>query len=99
MESIELHRLLSAVGNVRLWATSAKASPVLLNNHPIMRASTANLMRHGGGTYIFVGGHWWRGAWPWLARRPARLIYDFCTFHPKLVAHTSRTPPGWPKVE
>lgn len=101
LETLELYRLLSTDTKVRLWATSSRSSSELMRQFPIRRPLP--LTRHvpDGGTYVFLGAHWRGKLWPYLIRRPRRLIYVFNTFHPKILALTTRMPLilGWPKAE
>lgn len=97
LEALGLYELLRKTRDVRLWATSSRASADLRARFPIERASLAR--RPDGGTYLFVGAHWRKGIWPYFARKPARLIYVYNNLHRKLTQLTSRTPPGWPRAE
>ncbi|UCI32879.1 glycosyltransferase family 4 protein [Mesorhizobium sp. B4-1-4] len=100
-ETLELYRLLSADSAVRLWATSSRVSDELMRQFPIRRISPATRNVPDGATYVFVGAHWRNKLWPYLIRRPRRLIYVFNTFHPKIIALTTRMPRllGWPEAE
>ncbi|WP_246679451.1 glycosyltransferase family 4 protein [Mesorhizobium sp. B2-3-5] len=100
-ETLELYRLLSADSAVRLWATSSRVSVELMRQFPIRRVSPATRNVPDGGIYVFVGAHWRNKLWPYLIRRPRRLIYVFNTFHPKIIALTTRMPRllGWPEAE
>ncbi|MER8805992.1 glycosyltransferase family 4 protein [Mesorhizobium australicum] len=100
-ETLELYRLLSADSQVRLWATSSRVSEDLMQEFPIRRVSPATRNVPAGGTYVFLGAHWRNKTWPYLIPRPRRLIYVFNTFHPKIIALTTRRPRllGWPGAE
>jgi glycosyltransferase involved in cell wall biosynthesis len=100
-ETLELYRLLGAEPQVRLWATSSRVSDELMRQFPISRVSPATLNVPDGGTYVFLGAHWRNKVWPYLIARPRRLIYVFNTFHPKIIALTTRMPRllGWPDAE
>lgn len=101
LEALELYRLLSVDSEVRLWATTSRVSDELKRQFPIRRISP--LMRNvpDGDTYVFLGAHWRNKVWPYLIPRPRRLIYVFNTFHPKVLALTTRMPRmlGWPDAE
>ncbi|MER9657333.1 glycosyltransferase family 4 protein [Mesorhizobium sp. M0152] len=99
LETLDLFRLLSDDSEVRLWATSSRASGELMRQFPIRRISPRNAP--DGGTYVFLGAHWRNKIWPYLIPRPRRLIYVFNTFHPKVVALTTRMPRllNWPDAE
>ncbi|MFD1987989.1 glycosyltransferase family 4 protein [Mesorhizobium newzealandense] len=101
LETLELYRLLSADSEVRLWATSSKVSRELMWQLPIRRISLAKWNVPDGGTYVFLGAHWRNKIWPYLIPRPRRLIYVFNTFHPKVIALTTRMPRmlNWPDAE
>ncbi|WP_136619966.1 MULTISPECIES: glycosyltransferase family 4 protein [Mesorhizobium] len=101
LEALELYRLLSADAEVRLWATSSRVSGELMRHSPIRRISPLKRNVPDGGTYVFLGAHWRNKVWPYLTPRPRRLIYVFNTFHPKVVALTTRMPRmlGWPAAE
>ncbi|WP_245468943.1 glycosyltransferase [Mesorhizobium sp. M7D.F.Ca.US.004.01.2.1] len=101
LETLELHRLLSADSEVRLWATSSRVSGELMRHFPIRRISLPKWDVPDGGTYVFLGAHWRNKMWPYLIPRPRRLIYVFNTFHPKVIALTTRMPRmlGWPAAE
>lgn len=101
LKTLELCRLLSESAEVRLWAASSRASGELMRQFPIRRVSPLTRNVPDGGTYIFIGAHWRNKAWPYLIPRPRRLIYDLNTFHPKLIALTTRMPRllGWPAAE
>ena len=96
-----LYRLLSADAEVRLWATSSKVSGELMRHFPICRISVPKRNVPDGGTYVFLGAHWRNKIWPYLIPRPRRLIYVFNTFHPKVIALTTRMPRMliWPDAE
>lgn len=100
-ETLELYRLLGADRQVRLWATSSRVSEELMRQFPIRRVSPATRDVPDGGTYVFLGAHWRNKIWPYLIARPRRLIYVFNTFHPKIIALTTRMPRllGWPDAE
>jgi glycosyltransferase involved in cell wall biosynthesis len=96
LEALGLFSQLSAKRQVRLWATSSRASVELAKEFPISRVGPWTI---DGGTYVFVGAHWHNRIWPFLTKRPDRLIYVYNTFHPKHSALASRPPWGWPKTE
>ncbi len=96
LEALNLFKLLSAEHDVRLWATSSRASTELMEAFAISRVTPLAL---NGGNYVFVGAHWRKGLWRYLAKRPDRLIYVYNTFHPKHTAIASRPPWRWPKTE
>jgi glycosyltransferase involved in cell wall biosynthesis len=96
LEALSLFKLLHSGHQVSLWATSSRASPELLRAFPISRVAPFSL---DGGNYVFVGTHWRRGLWRYLAKRPDRLIYIYNAFHPKHTAIASSPPWGWPKTE
>ena len=100
-ETLDLYRLLSVDQQVRLWATSSRVSDELMWQFPIRRVSPARRDVPDGGTYVFLGAHWRNKIWPYLVRRPRRLIYVFNTFHPKVIALTTRMPRrlNWPDAE
>ncbi|TPN54162.1 glycosyltransferase family 4 protein [Mesorhizobium sp. B1-1-7] len=100
-EALDLYRLLSADVPVRLWATSSRVSDELMRQFPIRPVSPATRNVPDGGTYVFLGAHWRNKLWPYLIPRPRRLIYVFNTFHPKIIALTTRMPRllGWPDAE
>ncbi|MCA0045425.1 glycosyltransferase family 4 protein [Mesorhizobium sp. B283B1A] len=100
-ETLDLYRLLSADGPVRLWATSSRVSDELMRQFPIRPVSPATRNAPDGSTYVFLGAHWRNKLWPYLIPRPRRLIYVFNTFHPKIIALTTRMPRllGWPDAE
>lgn len=101
LETLSLHALLKKEADVYLWASSSRASPMLLQTLPIRRVSPATGAAPRGGTYVFIGAHWRNKLWPYLIARPRRLIYVYNTFHPKAVALTSRMPRllRWPPAE
>jgi glycosyltransferase involved in cell wall biosynthesis len=96
LEALSLFTLLNSKHQVRLWATSSRASTELTEAFPISRIAPSAL---DGGNYIFVGAHWRKGLWRFLTKRPDRLIYIYNTFHAKHTAIASRPPWGWPKTE
>lgn len=96
MEALRLFELLRTKHQVRLWATSSRVSVDLMEAFPISRVAPLALDR---GNYVFVGAHWRKGLWRYVAKRPDRLIYVYNTFHPKHTAIASRPPWGWPKTE
>jgi glycosyltransferase involved in cell wall biosynthesis len=96
LEALSLFKLLDPHHQVRLWATSSRRSPELLRAFPISHVAPFSL---DGGNYVFVGAHWRRGLWRYLAKRPDRLIYVYNAFHPKHSAIASSPPWGWPKTE
>ncbi|AZO55421.1 glycosyltransferase family 1 protein [Mesorhizobium sp. M8A.F.Ca.ET.057.01.1.1] len=100
-ETLELYRLLGADSRVCLWATSSRVSEGLMQEFPIRRVSAATHNVPDGGTYVFLGAHWRNKMWPYLIPRPRRLIYVFNTFHPKIIALTTRRPRllRWPATE
>ncbi|ESY82057.1 group 1 glycosyl transferase [Mesorhizobium sp. LNHC221B00] len=100
-ETLDLYRLLSADVPVRLWATSSRVSDELMRQFPIRPVSPATRNAPDGGTYVFLGAHWRNKLWPYLIPKPRRLIYVFNTFHPKIIALTTRMPRllGWPDAE
>ncbi|WP_027055268.1 glycosyltransferase family 4 protein [Mesorhizobium erdmanii] len=100
-ETLDLYRLLGGEQQVRLWATSSRVSDELMRQFPIHRISPAKRDVPDGGTYVFLGAHWRNRIWPYLIRRPRRLIYVFNTFHPKIIALTTGMPRllGWPDAE
>lgn len=101
LETLELYRLLSMDAEVRLWATSSRTSSELMGQFPIRYPSPFTRDVPDGGTYVFLGAHWRSKLWPYLIRRPRRLIYVFNTFHPKVLALTTHMPSllGWPEAE
>ena len=96
LEALALFRLLNSHHEVKLWATSSRASAELLRAFPITRVNPWSL---DGGNYVFVGAHWRKGLWRYLTKRPDRLIYVYNTFHSKHTAIASRPPWGWPRTE
>ena len=100
-ETLDLYRLLGADQQVRLWATSSRVSGELMRQFPIRRVSPARREVPDGGTYVFLGAHWRNKIWPYLIRRPRRLIYVFNTFHPKIIGLTTGMPRllGWSDAE
>ena len=101
LEALHLYSLLKPKADVRLWATSSRASKELMQRFPIRRVALHKGVFPKGGTFIFVGAHWRNKLWPYFIPKPDRLIYIYNTFHPKVVALTSRTPRllGWPRTE
>ncbi|QKD04520.1 glycosyltransferase family 4 protein [Mesorhizobium loti] len=101
LKTLELYRLLGAEAGARLWAASSRVSDELMRQFPIRRISPLTRQVPDGGTYVFIGAHWRNKIWPYLIPRPRRLIYDFSTFHPKVMALTTRMPAllGWPGAE
>jgi glycosyltransferase involved in cell wall biosynthesis len=101
LEAIQLARLLSEKSEVSLWSASSRTSSELREKYNIMRLGLGSRQRPDGGTYVFVGAHWHHKLWPYLAPAPKRLIYVFNTFHPKILALTSRPPSllRWKKPE
>ncbi|MBZ9741298.1 MULTISPECIES: glycosyltransferase family 4 protein [unclassified Mesorhizobium] len=100
-KTLELYRLLGGEAEARLWAASSRASDEWTRQFPIRRVSPLTRRVPDGGTYVFIGAHWRNKMWPYLIPRPRRLIYDFSTFHPKVMALTTRMPAmlGWPAAE
>lgn len=96
LEALGLFTQLSVTHQVRLWATSSRASVKLAKEFPISRVGPWAV---DGGIYVFVGAHWHNKIWPFLTKRPDRLIYVYNSFHPKHSALASRPPRGWPKTE
>ncbi|EGF33527.1 hypothetical protein IMCC9480_3767 [Oxalobacteraceae bacterium IMCC9480] len=101
LETLAVFELLSQTGPVTLWATSSRASPVLLSRYPIKRIAPWRGQVPDGGNYVFFGAHWRNRLWPMVATPPRRLIYVFNTFHPKVLALTARGPGlrPWPRTE
>lgn len=101
LEALSLYSLLQPKSDVRLWATSSKVSKDLQRRFPIRRVAMHKGAFPRGGTYVFVGAHWRNKLWPYFVPRPRRLIYIYNTFHPKVVALTSKIPRllGWPQTE
>jgi glycosyltransferase involved in cell wall biosynthesis len=101
LEALALYDLLASKSEVRLWATSSKVSKELRQRYPMRRVAMHKGDFPRGGTYIFVGAHWRNKLWPYFVPRPRRLIYIYNTFHPKVVALTSKMPRllGWPPTE
>jgi glycosyltransferase involved in cell wall biosynthesis len=95
LEALALFKLLDRHHEVRLWATSSRASAELLRAFPISRVAPFSV---DGGNYVFVGAHW-RKLWRYWTKRPDRLIYIYNTFHPKHIAIATSPPWGWPKTE
>jgi glycosyltransferase involved in cell wall biosynthesis len=94
LEALQLARLLGEKSEVSLWSSSSRSSPELRKKYNIVPLGLSADRRPDGGTYVFVGAHWRRRLWPYLAPAPQRLIYVFNTFHPKILALTSKHP--WP---
>jgi glycosyltransferase involved in cell wall biosynthesis len=101
LEALSLYSLLAPKSDVRLWATSSKVSKDLQRRYPIRRVALHKGDFPHGGTYIFVGAHWRNKLWPYFVPAPRRLIYIYNTFHPKVVALTSKMPRllAWPRTE
>lgn len=101
LKTLELYRLLGAEAEARLWAASSRAADELMRQFPISPISPMTRQVPDGGTYVFIGAHWRNKMWPYLIARPRRLIYDFSTFHPKVMALTTSMPRtlGWPAAE
>lgn len=102
LEALELYRLLREQGiTTSLWATSSRASATLKQQFPIHPISMTSADRPAGGNYVFVGAHWRNKLWPYFVARPERLIYVYNTFHPKILALTSRPSRllRWPRTE
>ena len=100
-ETLHLARLLNTKGEVKLWSSSSRSSPELIEQYGIKPLGFAPGQRPNGGTYVFVGSHWRNRIWPYLGPVPQRLIYVFNTFHPKILTLTSTHPKllRWPKTE
>lgn len=100
-EALYLGRLLAQRSDVRLWASSSRCSPELASQYGIRKIGLGAGNRPDGGVYVFVGAHWRHRLWPYLSAPPARLIYVFNTFHPRILSLTSAHPPllRWPKTE
>lgn len=100
-EALSLYAMLKDRAEVHLWATSSKVSRELMRQLPIRRVARGTGAFPRGGTYVFVGAHWRNKLWPYVVRKPRRLIYIYNTFHPKVVALTSTMPRllGWPRAE
>jgi glycosyltransferase involved in cell wall biosynthesis len=101
LEALSLYALLKSKADVRLWATSSKASRELMQRFPIRRVALHKGAFPKGGTFVFVGAHWRNKLWPYFIPKPDRLIYVYNTFHPKVVALTSGMPRllAWPRTE
>lgn len=101
LETLALYVLLRREREVYLWATSSRVSRELLQRFPIRRVCPARGQVPRAGTFVFVGAHWRNKLWPYLIAKPARLIYVYNTFHPKVVGLTSQMPRalGWPNAE
>jgi hypothetical protein len=100
-ETLHLARMLNTKGEVKLWSSSSRSSPELIEQYGIKPLGFTPRQRPNGGTYVFVGSHWRNRIWPYLGPVPQRLIYVFNTFHPKLLKLTSTHPTllCWPKTE
>lgn len=100
-ETLSLTHLLGGKSEVQLWSSSSRSSPEFTQKFGIGYLGVAPRQRPDGGTYVFVGAHWHNRVWPYFAQAPERLIYVFNTFHPKILALTSKHPPllRWPKTE
>ena len=100
-ETLNLARLLKTKGEVKLWSSSSRSSPELIDQFGIKPLGLAPQNRPNGGTYVFVGSHWRNRIWPYLGPVPQRLIYVFNTFHPKILTLTSTHPRllRWPETE
>lgn len=100
-EALRLYDLLRGKSDVQLWSTSSRTSAELSAAYPIRRIAPLKGSVPRGGTYVFVGAHWRNRLWPYFAGRPARLVYVFNTFHPKVLELTSTQPPllRWPATE
>ncbi|MEW6345261.1 MAG: glycosyltransferase family 4 protein [Paraburkholderia sp.] len=100
-ETLHLARLLGTRSEVKLWSSSSRSSPALVEQFGIRPLGLAPGHRPKGGTYVFVGSHWRNRMWPYLGPAPQRLIYVFNTFHPKILTLTSTHPRllRWPKAE
>jgi glycosyltransferase involved in cell wall biosynthesis len=100
-EALYLGRLLGERSDVRFWSSSSRVSPELASQYGIRKIGPGAGNRPDGGVYVFVGAHWRRRLWPYLSAAPARLIYVFNTFHPRILSLTSAHPPmlRWPKTE
>jgi glycosyltransferase involved in cell wall biosynthesis len=101
LEAIQLARLLSEKSEVNLWSSSSRTSSELREKYNIVPIGLRSGRRPNGGTYVFVGAHWHHKLWPYIAPAPKRLIYVFNTFHPKILALTSKSPSllSWKKPE
>lgn len=101
LEALTLYSLLSKKCNVCLWATSTRASKKLLGSYPIRKISLLRGKYPRGGIYVFVGSHWRSKLWSLFVPRPARLIYVFNTFHPRIADLVLNHPfwLPWPKTE
>ncbi|SIO67876.1 Glycosyl transferases group 1 [Paraburkholderia phenazinium] len=100
-ETLHLARLLNTRSEVKLWSSSSRSSPELVEQFGIKTLGLAPGHRPNGGTYVFVGSHWRHRTWPYLGPVPQRLIYVYNTFHPKILTLTSTHPKllRWPETE
>ena len=100
-ETLHLARLLNTRSEVKLWSSSSRSSPELVEQFGIKPLGLASGQRPDGGTYVFVGSHWRNRIWPYLGPAPQRLIYVYNTFHLKILTLTSTHPRllRWPKTE
>ncbi|WP_244813866.1 glycosyltransferase family 4 protein [Caballeronia sp. Lep1P3] len=100
-EALHLARLLKDRSTLTPWSPSSRCSEELARRHSIRRIGMSAGHRPDGGTFVFVGSHWRNKLWPYVARRPERLIYVFNTFHPKILALTATHPAllRWPRTE
>lgn len=100
-ETLELYGILKEFADVQLWSTSSRASRELLQKFPIKKISIIEGEYPKGGTYVFVGAHWRNKIWPYFVPVPARIIYVFNTFHPKILSLTKVMPKllRWPNTE
>jgi glycosyltransferase involved in cell wall biosynthesis len=107
LEALALADQLRERDVVKLWATSARSSARLCEQHGIERITLRHAARlrletgTGADTYVFVGAHWRNKLWPFVVPAPRRLIYVFNTFHPKILSMTSQHSLllRWPKTE
>jgi glycosyltransferase involved in cell wall biosynthesis len=100
-ETLHLARLLNTKCEIKLWSSSSRSSPELVEQFGIKPLGLAPRNRPNGGTYVFVGSHWRNRIWPYLGPVPQRLIYVYNTFHPKILTLTSQHPRllRWPETE
>jgi glycosyltransferase involved in cell wall biosynthesis len=100
-ETLYLARLLNTRSEVRLWSSSSRSSPELIEQFGVTPLGLDPAHRPNGGTYVFVGAHWRNRIWPYLGPAPQRLIYVFNTFHPKILKLTATHSRllRWPKTE
>lgn len=98
-EALEIHARVSAFAPAYLWGVSSRLHPVLAARG-IRRARNLPGGYPRDGVFVFVGAHWLRRVWTFFAR-PARVIYVFNTFHPKVLSIVSKPSPrpGWPTPE